>query len=304
MSLIDEAEAEAYLIEHCDWTIMSHAFDINNDRMADSLTTALTFETDKLQEILILIREFLSFAPNRAFKEELTNFIGLAEIKIRNERKKGVANAGQWLIALQKKYKHATTKKATTKKQIVTVEKAMRELERLHANIAINKNRVQEQNSDSDFHSNNLPVSSSSSQKKEATIREDFIEYLCELWFYRKPGRWGTSTFTLNQKKPGTYNEDDLGNDTWLSLSASENSTVSIRPGEWTDNNDRWLHLVSIDKNRTVHGDRRQSFPLAVPYSKNMSKTEQREKIEILVSQVPDEYFRNYVLFMRKYDAK
>ncbi len=127
-----------------------------------------------------------------------------------------------------------------------------------------------------------------SSQKKEPTIREDFIEYLCRFWFYRKPGKWGTSTFKLNKNEP-----DDLGNDTWLSLSDSEKDTVSIR--EWNDNNHRWLHLVSIDNEL-----RRQSFPMAVPYSKNMSKTEQREKIEILVSQVPDEYFRNYVLLRRK----
>jgi hypothetical protein len=111
---------------------------------------------------------------------------------------------------------------------------------------------------------------------------------LCRFWFYRKPGKWGTSTFKLNKNEPG-----DLGNDTWLSLSDSEKDTVSIR--EWKDNNPRWLHLVSIDNEL-----RCQSFPMAVPYLKNMSKTEQIEKIEILASQVPDEYFRNYVLLRRK----
>ena len=127
-----------------------------------------------------------------------------------------------------------------------------------------------------------------SGERKNPTLREDFIEYLCRFWFYREVGTWGTSTFKLNNNEP-----DDLGNDTWLSLSESENSTVTI--AEWNDENQRWLHLVSIDNKL-----RRQRFPMAVPYSKNISVAEQREKIELLVSQVPDEYFQNYVLERRK----
>ena len=127
-----------------------------------------------------------------------------------------------------------------------------------------------------------------SGERKDPTLREDFIEYLCRFWFHREVGTWGTSTFKLNNNE-----SDDLGNDTWLSLSESENSTVTI--AEWNDENPRWLHLVSIDNKL-----RRQRFPMAVPYSKNISMKEQREKIEILVSQVPDEYFRDYVLHRRK----
>ena len=76
-------------------------------------------------------------------------------------------------------------------------------------------------------------------------------------------------------------------------MSESENNTVTIQ--EWNDANPRWLHLVSINNKLG-----RKTFPMAVPYSKNISVAEQREKIEILVSQVPDEYFRNYVLQRRK----
>lgn len=141
MSLTTEADAEEYLKVHCNRRIIPNC-DTLNVELKQHLTTALTFETDKLQKILIMIREFLSFANKMTTKTELLIFIHLAKRKITNEQKKGVDNAEQKLIALQKKYKHATSKRDTIEKQIVIIEKARTELERLHANIAINKNIV------------------------------------------------------------------------------------------------------------------------------------------------------------------
>ena len=104
------------------------------------------------------------------------------------------------------------------------------------------------------------------------STRQYFIDYLCKLWTTRDTGNWGTSTFKLR----GT-------NDTWLSVSNSETGCASIL--KW-DNSPKWMHLVSIDMSR-----KKQMYPMAVPYDANSY----RERIEILVSRVPTDHFKERV---------
>ena len=110
------------------------------------------------------------------------------------------------------------------------------------------------------------------------STRQYFIDYLCKLWTTRDTGNWGTSTFKLR----GT-------NDTWLSVSNSETGCASII--KW-DNSPKWIHLVSIDMSR-----KKQMYPMAVPYDANSY----REKIEILVSQVPTDHFKERVEWLQEY---
>jgi Fic family protein len=115
---------------------MSTEFDINHKKLTDSLTTALTFETDKLQKILTMIREYLSFADEYTsdqvqIKTELKKFIEYAHQKITNERRNGVNNATQKLFALKIKYNNATVKRNTIEEQIHIIDEVRRELERL-----------------------------------------------------------------------------------------------------------------------------------------------------------------------------